>query len=518
MERTLVIRADAGRRIGTGHVMRCLALAQAWQDFGGSATFAMSAASEGSGMESRLRDEKMSVVYLDAVPGGDDDASQTGDLARSMDAAFVVVDGYQFGSAYQMRVRKQGCSLLFVDDYGHADRYFADLILNQNSYASESLYCQREPCTGLLLGAPFVLMRREFRPWRTWRRHVRKDARRVLVTLGGSDPDGVTSKVIAAMKSLNPEDLEAVVVVGRSNPGYDALLSTVDGSPIRLVRDAREMPDLMAWADVAISSGGTTSLELAFMGLPSAVIVLAENQVRVAEELDRRGAAWNLGWHDRLSTQELGGAVRRLIDDYQARSAMAQRGRDLVDGYGVDRVLGALAGRSIEFRDARREDCSLIYQWANDPDVRRWSFSSRPVAWGDHVVWFERKLQDPCHLFFIAQDLSGRPIGQARFEIEGDDSHAIISISLDRGARGRGLGCVMILKAIEALLKRWSVSRVDAYIKSDNALSISAFEGAGFQRGGTRTVKGHDSLYYAKAVDHGAEASRSREEPIRRCC
>ena len=113
---TLLIRSDASIAIGTGHVMRCLALAQAWRDAGGNVTFAMAEATPS--IEARLRIEGVNVVRLPVPPGSTEDSARTCDLARQENAAWVVVDGYQFGSAYQTALRAAGLKVLFVDDHG----------------------------------------------------------------------------------------------------------------------------------------------------------------------------------------------------------------------------------------------------------------------------------------------------------------------------------------------------------------------------------------------------------------
>ncbi|MBE3120100.1 MAG: UDP-2,4-diacetamido-2,4,6-trideoxy-beta-L-altropyranose hydrolase, partial [Candidatus Atribacteria bacterium] len=144
----LLLRVDASARIGTGHVMRCLALAQAWQEKGGRATFVMT--TETPAVEARLASEGMQVTHLVTQPGSPEDAQQTVGLAQQREAVWIVVDGYYFGADYQQTIKRAGLRLLFVDDYGHAGHYYADLVLNQNIYANESLYPKREPHTRLL--------------------------------------------------------------------------------------------------------------------------------------------------------------------------------------------------------------------------------------------------------------------------------------------------------------------------------------------------------------------------------
>src|SRR5215208_338295 len=153
----MLVRADASAEIGTGHVMRCLALAQAWQENKGTAHFAF--ASMTPALEAQLRAENMAITSLDASPGSDEDATQTIALAERAGAEWIVVDGYHFDALYQKAIKEANLRLVFMDDYGHASRYWADVVLNQNIYANDALYLNREPDTQLLLGTRYVLLR-----------------------------------------------------------------------------------------------------------------------------------------------------------------------------------------------------------------------------------------------------------------------------------------------------------------------------------------------------------------------
>ncbi|MGH9553067.1 MAG: PseG/SpsG family protein, partial [Terriglobales bacterium] len=192
---TLIIRADASIAMGTGHVMRCLALAQAWQDQsgheqGGQCVFAM--AETTAGCEERLRTEKVAVAAVAAIPGTLQDAAQLAELALARNASWIVVDGYQFDVRYQSHLKAAGLKVLVVDDTGHAGAYVADLVLDQNAHATKDFYQRRESYSQLLLGPRYALLRREFKSWREWKREIAPIARKVLVTVGGTDPDNLT--------------------------------------------------------------------------------------------------------------------------------------------------------------------------------------------------------------------------------------------------------------------------------------------------------------------------------------
>lgn len=496
----LVIRADANTQIGTGHVMRCLALAQAWQDGGGHAIFAM--AMEAQALEARLKSERMGVIRLLPQAGSVEDALQTADMVQKMGASWIVVDGYYFGADYQHIIKDSGLRLLLIDDNGHADYYYADIVLNQNIYAHESLYPHREPHTRLLLGTCYVLLRQEFLRWRGWKREIPGVARKVLVTLGGGDPENVTLKVIQALRRVAVDGLEAVVLVGGSNPYYGELRSAVRHLPfaIRLERNVTNMPELMAWADVAVSAGGSTCWELAFMGLPNLALILADNQHPITERLGEIGVAVNLGWPQNLSAVEIAKAITKLLIAPGTRAEMARRGRELVDGEGAARVAMCIMGKMLRLRQVREEDCRLLWEWANDPEVRASAFSSDPIPWEEHVQWFMHKLHESSCLLLVALDEQDIPVGQVRLDVK-DDGKAEIDVSIDRGKRGLGYGSLLIDMAVEEAFRVTPIQAVHAFIKPHNEGSIRAFEKAKFKRLGTETMRGNAATHYVRGKE-----------------
>jgi RimJ/RimL family protein N-acetyltransferase len=132
----------------------------------------------------------------------------------------------------------------------------------------------------------------------------------------------------------------------------------------------------------------------------------------------------------------------------------------------------------IKLRKVSQKDCRLIWKWANDPEVRAESFTSKAIPYSDHVIWYERKINDPhCHLY-IAENSDRKPVGQVRLEIEGND--AVISISLDRKFRGKGYGTKIIALASQKIFEISGVNFIHAYTKKGNIPSKSAFQKAGF--------------------------------------
>ena len=373
----LIVRADADSRIGTGHVMRCLALADEWVASGGAALFLSRC--EDESLRRRIVDASHRFCDVPRVYPEPGDLVQTLELAQLHPEAPVVVDGYHFDAEYHCGLKAGGLRVMAVDDFAPLRQYHADWILNQNLGAERIAY----PCTEdaeLLLGTKYVLLRGEFtqRLAEASSAENRRDSsltirmtddvildtndvilsadnvilseakdlsrKRLLVTLGGADPDNVTTRVVEALAPVERDTLEVRVVVGAGCAHHDAIRRAVNraGPRFCLLRDVTRMSDQMAWADVAVTGGGTTCWELAFMGVPMVILILADNQVFVAEGLAREGAAITAGWGRDLDPAQFGATVDMVLDDEAQCRAMAERGRALVDGMGARRVVAAL--------------------------------------------------------------------------------------------------------------------------------------------------------------------------------
>lgn len=332
----LIVRADATTAMGTGHLMRCMALGQAWRDAGGEVELLTRC--ENDALTGRLAKEGFRVKLLGTQT--DTDALRS---AQSDGPAVLVLDGYHFDAEYQARARDCFRPLVAIDDLADLPMYCADLILNQNIYATQLNYPHQEH-TRLLLGCEWALLRREFVRWTSWQRVFPEVGRRVLVTLGGSDPDNVTERVVEALaESQYGDDLEMTIVAGASNPYLPRLrTAALKLRNTQLCTNVTDMPALMAWADAAVIAGGSTCWETAFMQLPSLIVVLASNQVRVAEGLACAGGAINLGWHRDVTVGEIAVAIDTLLHGQEMRRSIGKTGRKLVNGQGAQSAVAAI--------------------------------------------------------------------------------------------------------------------------------------------------------------------------------
>ncbi len=333
-----VFRADAGYKIGIGHFMRCFSLAQHVKEAGGNAVFAM--VEDLPSLKLRLKLAGIQNIPVSAKIGSLDDARQTLQIAESLNASWIVLDGYHFCSQYQHAIKNSGIHLLLIDDLALNDYYYADIVLNQNLYADAKQYSKREPYTSLLLGSDYVVLRNEFLKWQGWRREYPKVASNLLVTLGGSESQNLTHTIVRSIHQLKQDNL-VTVLVAANNSQYRHLKAEIKRSKaeFQIRKEVENMSELMAWADVAVSGGGTTTWELAFMGLPMVVIAVAYNQRQVIEELDKVGAAVSLGWYKNLSQHKIACVISELLNNPKMRKKMSIRAQRLIDGKGAERIL-----------------------------------------------------------------------------------------------------------------------------------------------------------------------------------
>jgi UDP-2,4-diacetamido-2,4,6-trideoxy-beta-L-altropyranose hydrolase len=331
----LLIRADAGGELGTGHVMRMLALAQAWQDRGGSVTLAACQCPEA--LISRLQEEAISFEDLGELElGGSEDARKVIELGKSLQPAWVVIDGYDFGPSYQQTLKGSGFKVLAVDDWGHCDEWYVDLRLNYNLHAEDQLALNPPQFlrTAVLAGPHYALLRREFRdlPLRT---RLADAPAKILVTFGGVDPDNASGRIARAISEINL-DWRVTVLAGPGNSHLDALQQACKRlSNFQILHNVTNMANLYTAHDAVISAAGSSCYEWLRYGLPALVYAIANNQVPLIPYLERIPNVEAPGWLARTTDDDLSIDLQCLAE----RASKPPVANGLIDGIGADRVI-----------------------------------------------------------------------------------------------------------------------------------------------------------------------------------
>lgn len=493
----LLIRADGGPLVGTGHVMRMLALGQAYQRRGGQVTFVVGDLP--LSLLRRLEQEKFQVFRIRNHQGGSADAIDTREIVALVQPHWVALDGYKYDENYQRPFANSEAKLLVMDDYQHASHHHANLVVNQNIYSSPDDYAAL-PNTKVLAGPDFAMLRSEFHDFDASRKIV-SQAKRILVTFGGADPDNWTLRTLQILSDLKKKRLVVDCVVGNCYGSFPELdeFKRHANMTLRIHKNVDRMSLLMQRADLAITGGGSTCYELARCGVPSIVTSIADNQVPVARTLDARGAMRSIDCVSPLSkdrSRNLVTLVRQLINDSARRREMSETASRLVDGRGAFRIVDRMAGSLMVLRPAVPEDAKMLWRWRNDPEVRAVSFSPSVIDLPTHENWISRRIADPCSKLWVALNRKQEPIGNVRFQLDSATDQATISLVVDQRHRCRGIGTALINAAVDKLYQTTSAKEVLAQIKAGNAASERAFQNAGFKAIEPVVIQGAMALQY----------------------
>jgi len=318
----LWLRADASVREGLGHVMRSLALAETAVAAGWEVRFVVGG-EDGLRLPQRrgFSARTATLDWADAVGVGDT----------------VVFDGYHFGPADHRSVRDRAC-VAAVDDLG-TGTFDVDVLLNPSVAQPEAVNYRVPAATRLLLGPRYALVRKEFREARDLQREDPTEGV-LLVTLGGTDVADIGEKVVDALRD-DESSPPILLLVG------PATKAPAERPGVEIVRDPPRPADVFGRAVAAISAAGSTTWELLTMGVPSALIQVAENQTPVLHAATEAGAALPCGSAADLDAlrQGLSGVLRLLMDPAERRRLSAAA-LALVDGQGAQRMLAAIESAS----------------------------------------------------------------------------------------------------------------------------------------------------------------------------
>ncbi len=357
-----VFRTDAAVAIGTGRVMRCLTLADVLREAGARVAFVcrehpghLCDRIEARGfpvsrLPSRnshsLPDPKRSYASWLGVSSQEEDAQETRAAIEACEERpdWLIVDHYAIDAQWERSLRRSVARVMVIDDL--ADRcHDCNLLLDQNYYHdAASRYDNLVPGgSSRLLGPGYALLRPEFALIRA--SVAATSPPRLFVSVGGSDRFGVGARVIAALSLLGSRAPAADIVVGEA--GLSVANSAAGLDDINVHGFVENIANLMARCSFAVGAGGSSTWERCALGLPSLVVIVAENQRRMVEDLARAGFVVNLGSFVDLGVEELARAIAALLDDEPGRARLRRAGLELVDCEGASRVAAEIGRLSV---------------------------------------------------------------------------------------------------------------------------------------------------------------------------
>lgn len=478
----VMLRADASPAIGGGHIIRCLALADALRARGHDVVFAVAPGT----LDVVTALSRSGFWVLDVSGEGDE-------LIRSVDQNridLMVFDHYGIGADFEKLARS--VSRVAVIDDAPTRPHDCDLLVDQTAGRRSSEYLTLLPSgTEVLCGSQFALLRPAFADLRSdaiARRDVEHVAR-TLICFGATDPGGWTVPVTRAIRTKLP-DMALDIVLGASASNRSEISTFTDASHnMRLHTDPIDMAGLLVAADLGVGATGSMTWERCCLALPSVAAALVDNQRDIARILGIAGAARIVAVNENFADC-VGQAVAELAGARATRQAMSAASAAVCDGLGASRVASAMErlvgsggqrdSTGSRTRLAGRQDSELIWAWRNDWETRRASKTTAPIPFASHSLWYERVLSDRNRLLLIGESATGDPIGNVRFDRD-PTGDALVSIVVAPAARGRGSGRVLLQAACSQVSEIWPGTSLVADVAEDNPASRRIFEANGFR-------------------------------------
>lgn len=456
-----------------GHLMRALAIAAAARERGWSVSLIGDIDEVGSAAAHRIEpDFAIRSVGAAELPEVMVAAAREADVLH-LDAYTDVPD-----------VRGSGTLVSNMQDGRYGVRA-ADLSIDANLGAEET-FARPDLTRHPLVGLDVAVVRQQVLRQRAASRR-RGAVPRVLVVMGGSDPRGLTARVVRALDGA-PAPLRVTVVDPRDRVEVrEAAAASVHD--VQVLGFVDDLPALAHEHDLAVTAAGTSMWDFACMGVPMAVLCAVDNQRQGYANVVRRGLAVGLGVPPHADLEARVVELGALLRDGDALAAQSAALRDMVDGLGTWRIVAsweqlvdavpdeARPSPPISVRSATRDDARVLYDWRNDEVTRAHSRASEPLEWSAHVSWLDRTLSDPERRLLVVES-EGRPVASTRWDrCSATDWEASITMAPEQ--RGRGLAGAVLAASEQALIVD-APSRLLATVHTTNTASSKLFRRAGY--------------------------------------
>jgi UDP-2,4-diacetamido-2,4,6-trideoxy-beta-L-altropyranose hydrolase len=457
----VVFRVDGSVQIGLGHLVRCMAMAQMLDN-----DFEISFVCKEIPVDI-IKEIKELRYNLSIIENEDFFFNQL------RDDTIVVLDHYDLGSDYQKSIKDKGCILVCIDDI-YDKEFFADLIIN-NAPNINPLDYKAQTYTQFALGLDYVLLRPVFLS-KAKARKITKVVETVFLCFGGSDIKNITKTVVEVLQ--NDARFKKVIIVAGGAYNYLADLKNTISTDKRFFLyhsiDGKTMSDLMAEAELAIVPCSGILQEVLTTGCKVVSGMYVENQKYMFENYKALGAFESAG---NFSKEDILLAINRScvgVTEFHNR---------YIDGKSGDRILKFFKqfkfADEVFLRNANESDLLKTFEWASNPEVRKFSFNTRPVGFKEHEDWFANKLKDDDCFYYIGVWID-KIFGSIRFDIDGEK--AIISYLVDPLYQNKGLGTVLLKRGLDLLLTQSGkeLSSVCGEVLFENMASIKIFQNMGY--------------------------------------
>ncbi len=515
----VVFRVDASLQMGTGHVMRCLTLAQVLKENGANVEF-ICRKHEGNLID-KIRSSGFNVHELGLFEETEvdtslahshwlgatqqQDADDCIDIFKAKKVDWLIVDHYALDEQWQERLKPYYEKLMVIDDL--ADRkHQCDILLDQTFGRQQEDYLAftTKDCE-LLLGSQYALLRPEFAKWRPYslERRSKPEFKQLLINMGGVDIDNVTENILDELKMCNlPNDIDITVVMGGSAPHLESVKSKAITLPCKteVKVDVDNMAEVMANSDIAIGAAGATTWERCCLGLPTIQFVIAKNQLFSAETLAQHNIV--------KLAKEIKETAYLLESSSEWMKSVGSVALEICDGMGSYKVFNKMTDYKIileEFGEVNlcnyinlnENDKIIALSMRNHPEIKKWMHNQDSISNATHCE-FVKSLENKIDRRYYLVKQNNIIIGSINFSEINLYNSVEFGIYTNPFLQLKGAGRLLESAASQYAFIELNVKIIKLEVFSDNERAIHFYNKCGFKLIDTKKVNHKNIMYMEK--------------------
>ena len=498
----VVFRVDASLKMGTGHVMRCLALAQTLKENGANVEFICR--KHERNLIDKIRSNKFTVYEL-GLSGEDkidtklshshwlgatqkQDASECIDILKAEKTDWLIVDHYAIDEDWHRELKPYCEKLIAIDDL--ADRkHQCDILLDQTFGRQQDGYSALTPkgCE-LLLGSQYALLRPEFSKWRTYsiERRSKPEFKQLLINMGGVDVNDFTGQVLDELKTCTLlSDVHITIVMGGTAPHLESVKSKAIMLPYKteVKVDIDNMAEIMANSDIAIGAAGSSTWERCCLGLPTIQIVIAKNQQFLAETLACRNIV--------KLAKKVKETICLLEKSSKWMKGVGNSALEICDGMGTYKVFNKMTDRKIFLEEFGEVDlCNYVNLNENDklqalnmrnhPQIKKWMYSRDSISEENHFGFIKNLEIDIERRYFLVKQ-KDNIIGSINFSKINFENSVELGIYTNPFLQSKGAGKILESAASQYAFIELDVEKIKLEVFPSNERAIRFYNKCGFK-------------------------------------
>lgn len=465
----VIFRIDSSEKIGNGHVERCLHLAKYF-----SKKKIRIIIIYRKMFEIQLNEFKKISSNIYKISHKSKDLSETIRFIKSHKKPdILIIDNYEIDYKWELIVKKYVKKLFVIDDFENK-KHHCDFYLNQNFLKFDNLKINQD-CIPML-GTSYSIIKDGIKKQRKLTKNKYHSLDNIFICFGGIDYQNYTFTTLKALIPFLPHFKEINVICSINNPNISQLKIIINKyKEIKLHISPEDFSNILSKSDFAIGACGVLNNERMFLGIPSLIFGISENQNKIAENLIDGGYVLGNPKFYKPEIKVIQSWIDLIINNKFLLSNLSKKSKTLIDGEGIRRIYDVINLQNYEFKPVTLEDCEILFDWRNHKINRNASFSSIELVYNDHKKWLMKKLRDKNCIFRMVKR-GKKNCGTVRFDCINEI--AIISIYKNPSVK---FAPNLIISSVNWLSSNYKqINEVQADILSSNIRSIKAFKKAGF--------------------------------------